>query len=525
MAKVMEAVDVVVVGSGAAGSVFAAVLAESGKSVLVLERGRERKLSDLYSSQIWARRLKWASPHVADAGPDSIWFNFNAGHGFGGASMHHYAVWPRFHPEDFREHSLYGRSLDWPFEYSELRPFYDEIQSDVGMSGDATKEVWRPPGDPYPLPPVLVSNHGKVLARGFDALKMRTSPIPMAVLSQPYKGRPACLWDGWCDAGCPIGALANPLVVYLPRAQKAGARLQGNSHVTRVLMDKTGKRATGVEYYTSAGEAVIQPASAVVLSAFTIENSRILLNSGNGDHPNGLANSSGLLGRYLMVHPAVSIYGMFSDDMQNYLGATGGQLFCQDDYGKKSDPGGAFGSRQWEIGLMLKPNDLLGVAMSRADIFGDDLHKFMEQGSRHMGSMVGVCEDEPLRENRIERATDKDKFGMPLARAVYQASPEGKKLWGTACKQGVDIFKAAGAHDAWHGPQAGQHIMGGTIMGNDPATSVLNANAQSHDVANVFVGGPGVFPTSSSVNSTFTAHAVALKSARFMAAHWGNLKM
>jgi len=377
---------------------------------LVLERGRERKLSDLYSSQIWARRLKWASPHVADAGPDSIWFNFNAGHGFGGASMHHYAVWPRFHPEDFREHSLYGRSLDWPFEYSELRPFYDEVQRDVGMSGDATKEVWRPPGDPYPLPPVLVSNHGKVLARGFDALKMRTSPIPMAVLSQPYKGRPACLWDGWCDAGCPIGALANPLVVYLPRAQKAGARLQGNSHVTRVLMDKTGKRATGVEYYTSAGEAVIQPASAVVLSAFTIENSRILLNSGNGDHPNGLANSSGLLGRYLMVHPAVSIYGMFSDDMQNYLGATGGQLFCQDDYGKKSDPGGAFGSRQWEIGLMLKPNDLLGVAMSRADIFGDDLHKFMEQGSRHMGSMVGVCEDEPLRENRIERAADKEKI-------------------------------------------------------------------------------------------------------------------
>ena len=116
MAKVMEPVDAVVVGTGAAGSLFAAVLAEAGKDVLVLERGAPRKLTDLYSSQTWARRLKWASPPVVEKGPDSIWFNFNAGHGYGGAAIHHYAVWPRFHEEDFTEKSQYGRSLDWPFE-------------------------------------------------------------------------------------------------------------------------------------------------------------------------------------------------------------------------------------------------------------------------------------------------------------------------------------------------------------------------------------------------------------------------
>jgi choline dehydrogenase-like flavoprotein len=300
MAKPNEAVDVVVVGSGAAGSVYAAVLAEAGKSVLVLEKGPARKMSDLYSSQIWARRLKWASPQVIEAGPDSTWFNFNAGHGYGGAAIHHYAVWPRLHAEDFREKTQFGRAHDWPFEYDALRPYYDQVQRDVGMSGDAAKEVWRPPGDPYPLPPVLVTNHGQVLARGFEKLNMRTAPIPMAVLSQPYQGRPACLWDGWCDAGCPIGALANPLAVYLPRAIKAGARLQADAQVTRILTDGPGNKVTGVEYCTKSGERMVQRASAVVLCAFTVENSRILLNSANTAHPEGVANRSGAVGRYLM---------------------------------------------------------------------------------------------------------------------------------------------------------------------------------------------------------------------------------
>jgi choline dehydrogenase-like flavoprotein len=520
MAKVLESVDVVVVGSGAAGSVFAATLAEAGKSVVVLERGVARKLTDLYSSQIWARRLKWGSPHVAEDGPDSIWYNFNAGHGYGGAAIHHYAVWPRYHEEDFRVRTVYGRSLDWPFEYADLRPYYDQVQREVGISGDAQKEVWRPPGDPYPMPPVLVTNHGRVLARGFEAMKIRTSPIPMAVITTPYQGRQPCIWDGWCDAGCPIGALANPLAVYLPRAQKAGAKLVPHAHVTRVQTDKSGATATGVEYYDAQGEQIIQPAKAVVLCAFTVENSRILLNSRTDRHPNGLANSSGVLGSYVMTHPAVMINGMFKEDMQNYMGATGGQIFSQDAFAKKGDPNGAFGSRQWEIGLVLKPNDLLGIAMARPDIFGEDLHRFIKEGARSMGSMVGVCEDQPMRENRIRLSDEKDKFGVPLVRVTYKTSPDGKKLWQAAGEEGVKVFKAAGAQEAWHGPQGGHHVMGGTVMGKDRSASVLNAHAQSHDVKNLFVGGPGVFPTSSSANSTFTVHAVALKAARYMISTW-----
>ena len=519
----LEPVDVVVVGSGAAGSVYAATLAESGKDVVVLERGQERKLTDLYSSQTWARRLKWGSPYLVEDGGDTIWYNFNAGHGYGGAAIHHFAVWPRFHEEDFRANSLYGHSLDWPFEYSDLRPYYDRIQADVGMSGDAELEIWRPPGDPYPLPPALISNHGRVIGRGFEAMGMHTSPMPMALLSAPYKGRAPCIWDGWCDAGCPIGALANPLVVYIPRAVAAGCRLQPNAHVTRVLMDDTGQRATGVEYYTPEGEQMVQPADAVVLCAFTVENVRILLNSQNSQHPDGVGNSSGTLGRYLMSHPAVLVFGMFDEDMQNYWGATGGQVFCQDRFDKQGSPNGAYGSRQWEIGLAVKPNDLLGIGMSRPDLFGNDLHDFMGQAARSLGVMASVCEDEALYENRIGLADEADQFGLPLARATYTVSDSGLQLFEDSRTEGVAVMEAAGAAAAWTGPRGGQHIMGGTIMGNDPAASVLNGNAQCHDASNVFVGGPSVFPSSSCANSTYTAHAVAMKSAQFMADNWGNL--
>ena len=514
-----DKVDVVIVGSGAAGSVYGAILAEGGKGVLVLEKGPARKLGDLYSSQIWARRLKWGAPHVIEEGKNSIWFNFNAGHGFGGASIHHYGVWPRYHPEDFKEKSLFGKSLDWPFDYDVLRPYYDQVQLDVGISGDAELEKWRPEGEPYPLPPIRITEHGRTIAKGFEAMGMHTSPIPIAVLSETYKGREACIWDGWCDAGCPTGALANPLVTYLPRATAKGVKMRAGCYVTRVMTDQAGQKATGVEYYDQAGERHFEPADMIILSAFAIENPRILLNSATDKHPNGLANSSGLLGKYLMSHPAVSIYGLFDHDMENYIGATGGQLFNQDHFDKNSTPG-VFGSRQWEMGLALKPNDLLGIAMSRPDIYGAELDEFMKQGAMGMGSMVGVCEELPDMENRVELSSQKDKFGFPLARVVHTTGKDGTALLLQTMKEGVEIFKAAGAKEAWHGPQGGQHLMGGAIMGETAESSVTDKNSHTHDIPNLVVGGSSVFPTSSCVNSTFTIHAVAMKSAKHILENW-----
>ncbi|MDH5172487.1 MAG: GMC family oxidoreductase [Gammaproteobacteria bacterium] len=507
-----DSFDVVIVGSGAAGSVIAAQAARAGKRTLLLEAGPARQLSDLASSQLWARKLKWAGAPVGEEGNLRIGHVFNAGWGSGGSALHHYAVWPRLHENDFKVKSQYGRGMDWPLEYRDLRPYYDRIQAEVGLSGDARAEKWRPPGDDYPMAPLPVFAQGRVIGKGFAALGMATAPIPLAVNSTPYKGRKACLYDGWCDAGCPIGALANPLVTYLAWALEAGAELRNNATVTRVLHDSSGRKATGVEYCDAAGNRHRVNAGTVVLAAFAVQNARLLLASASDRYPRGLANSNDLVGRFLMTHPAHYIYGLFAEETQPHLGPTGGQLISHDRYPDKAK-GQAYGSYQWIIATAAKPNDLLGMANTRPDIYGPALDPFMRRAAKHFGNMVFVGEDLPLEENRITLGAAKDEYGVPLAKTVHNVTAPTDALCEQALAEGKAVFKAAGADEPWNGPRFGMHIFGGTVMGADPKTSVTDAFGRCHELDNLYVAGPGVFPGSGAVNPTFTIHALALRTA------------
>ena len=171
--------------------------------------------------------------------------------------------------------SRYDRGLDWPISYNDLAPYYDEVQAEAGIAGDAAAEVWRPPGAPYPMPPVPLFEQGKILAGGFEKLGMKVAPLPLAVTSTEYLGRAVCIWDGWCDAGCPIGALANPLTVYLPKAFAHGATIAHDTEVVKVLTDSTGQYATGVEVIEKDGTRTQLFADVVVLAAFAIQNPRL----------------------------------------------------------------------------------------------------------------------------------------------------------------------------------------------------------------------------------------------------------
>lgn len=453
-------------------------------------------------------------------GKDRFGHNMSTGWGFGGAALHHFAGWPRLHPEDFRSHTLYGRAFDWPIEYSELQPWYDRIQSEMVLSGDAVAEVWRPPGAPYPQPPLRTFRQGDVISRGFAKRGLRVAPAPLAILSQSIAGRKQCLYDGWCDAGCPIGALANPLVTHMPRAIAAGAHFEAHAVATRVLVDERS-RAHGVLWRDSAGHEQTQRADLVVLAASTVQNVRLLLASANRQNPTGIGNRSGLIGQGFSCHTVASVYGVFDEALDNFLGVTAGQLICQEGYGKQArGPSGAFGSHQWGIAPALKPNDLLGIANTRSDLYGAALANFIIRDGPRIGTMSAVCETLPSSERRIELSDERDAYGVPLARIVNVFDRDAVGLYEDVAREGREVLSAAGAKTVWNGIMASTHALGGTLMGSDAVHSVCDSFGRAHDVPNLFIAGGSLFPTAGGGSPTFTLYALADRATDHALAHW-----
>ena len=509
--------EVAIVGAGAAGSYLARRFASAGKKVHVFEAGPPWQERDLVSSQIWARRLRWSGEAVDVAGSHRYAFNFNAGWGFGGAALHHYGLWPRMHEADFTMASDHGRGFDWPLRYDDLRPYYDAIQAEVGMSGDAAQEPWRPPGEPYPLPPLKTLTQAEVIKRGFDQLGLAVAPAPLAVLSEPYKNRAACIYDGWCDAGCPINALWNPLVFDIPEAKKHGAVFVSHAPVTRIVSE--GERITGLQFVDKAGVTNTVRASQVILAGSVVNNPALLLNSATEKFPDGLANRSGTVGQYFMTHVITGIYGFFAEETEPHLGLSGAQYISHDDY-EKQRTDGPFGSMQWSLAPSMKPNDLAGLATTRVDLFGAELEQFMQRAAKHLANMVCFLEELPRADNRVELSDSRDRFGNRRARVVHGFDQTTLALYEYAKAQGLKIFAAAGATDSWAGGANQAHMMGGTIMGSDPTASVADAYGRCHDHANLWLAGSGLFPTAAAVNPTFTLYALAARTADHLLAHW-----
>ena len=379
-------------------------------------------------------------------------------------------------------------------------------------------------GDPYPMPPMKTFRNGDIWLKGFEAVGIKMVPAAVGMNSVEYKGRAACIYDGWCHVGCPIGALANPLVTYLGDAKRAGAEVRAHATVTRVLTNAQGTRVTGVEYYDQKREKQVQEASVVVLAAWAAQNPRLMLNSVTDKHPNGIGNANGLVGKYIQTHFSSGTLAIFDEDVENHMGTTGAQYMSYDRYSKTAHKG-AFGSSFIVAGTAIKTSDLGGFANARLDLFGPELADFMKRAKRGFTRIGAFGEEMPNIENRIELASDKDEFGMPLGRIIHSYDDEVPKLWEANFAEGLAIAKAAGAKEMWSGrgniPTI--HLMGGTIMGTSAANSVVNSFGQTHEIPNLYMAGPGIFTTSGASNPTYTIFALSLRGAEQLVSTWSTV--
>jgi len=509
-----ESPDVLVVGAGACGSLVAKELAERGFSVVVLEAGKRfDPAADLQNTEANASKIMWTEPRVY-TGKDAI--IPKAGVGVGGGTLVWLGVAPRFHPADFRTYATEGVGADWPISYDDLRPYYEKVEREFGVAG----ECGPFPPEPYelPMPPHRMNWHAQVLARGARKLGAHPFAPPMGINSVNYDGRPACIYCGWCGSGCPTGAKATASATYLAKAEQRGARVISEAFVRRVNYDATSGRVTGVDYLDGQRNEHRLNAKLVVLAAHALETPRLLLLSANSTFPNGLANSSGLVGRNFMSHPTWQVFGTFDEPINAFKGMQMGHVMVQDYY--KPDRRHNYARGYVLISYMMTP---ITYANLSGSFYGAEFKEFLHDYA-HTAAWWAHAEGLPHEQNTITLDPElTDARGLPVARVTYEWGENDLKLSTAARDMAAEMMSASGARQVRIGLNYGAHAMGSCRMGHDPKTSIVNENGRSHDIKNLFIADTSVFVTGAGVNPTLTAMAIASRSSEHIAAQRGDL--
>ena len=555
-----EKTDVVIVGMGAVGGILAAELGKAGMKVIGLERGPRLSTAD-FSGQDELRYFQrqdlrpnakrqpvtWRASANAAAKPLPI---LNYGNQAGGGTVHYGAVSWRFHEDDFRVRSQtiqrYGSSaipkdsslIDWPLTYADLEPFYDRAEYELGVSGKAGNLEGRkieggnifeaPRRREYPLPPLLADQSGLIFEEGAHKLGHHPFSTPRAILSQSYHGRPSCTYCGFCQAfGCHVGANSSILVTKLPEADPTGNfKLLTGTMCFRVNSDNSG-RVTGVSYYGPDGSTNTIEAELVILATFIYDNTRLLLVSKTRKFPNGLANSSGQLGKHLMAHITPRVFATFEDRFVNIYMGPNAQKHSLDDFNADNfDHSGLKFIRGGQISV--SPADLeggpIGAAMSMnpppgIPRWGAAYRDFLAKYFARYAAVIAQTENLPYADQTIDLdPTVRDQWGLPAPRLTYDwRRPNELARIEFLTGKLEQLAAAMGATRYWRSPMGagapGAHHEGGTRMGDNPKTSVVNRYGQSWDIPNLFIIGSSTFPTMSGFNPTLTIQALAYMSA------------
>ena len=548
--------DAIVVGSGAGGGVAAAVLAEAGKSVLLLERGRSLSFAAVGRDHLRNQRMPVyghnagpdieGNPRTLD--PDS--FPIPVGRALGnlrllqphepgyqnnaacvGSGTRVYAgqAW-RFMPQDFRMAREYGvpegSSLaDWPIRYEDLAPYYQKVEWEIGICGDHQTMTHLPAYEkPYPMPALPLPHKSGVHKRGLDVLGWRTMRVPRLINSVPYNERPGCIHCQQCVGfACPVEAKNGSHNTTVPRALRSGKCTLRAEVMARQLACSDGGRITGVTYIDAEGQEHTCTADVIVLSCGAVETARLLLNSATSREPTGIGNASDQVGRHLQGHYYSGAVGLFPDIMWDGVGPGCSIATSQFNHDNDGIVGGGFlGDEDIVTPVTLwkrhYPPD--------APRWGIEAKRYMRDNFRRISDVIGPTQEIPSPDARVTiNPAVKDRYGIPVAHLSGATHPETVRTAAFMHERAKEWLWASGAIKVWgQAPprylSGGQHQAGTCRMGEDPASSVVDPLCRVHSQDNLFIADGSPHVTNGGFNPVETIMALAWRTAENIVKDW-----
>ena len=516
--------EVLIIGAGLSGAVAALHLAKAGIAVTCLEQGQWNDPEDYPGNkadfELQAMGAWHANPNIRNADADYAILDDTSDikpmlyNGVGGSTILYSAHWMRFLPGDFCVRSLDGVGEDWPISYQDLAPYYDMNDADFGVSGVAGDPAY-PDRPEYPMPPLPIQPWGERVAAAHHRLGWHWWPGSNAIASQPYRNRRPCVQRSTCRAGCNEGAKGTVDRTHWPEALASGAQLITGANVSRILLDNKGL-ACGALYTDQHGETRSVKAQLVLLASHAIGSARLLLKSATPACPDGLANSSGQVGRNLMMHPLCRIVGFFDEPMMSWQGHWGQNIYSLEFAETRTEHDFVRGAK-WNLSPSGGPLTAALYPLDEARCWGKDLHRRIDKWLGRSAVWGITAEDLPDSKNRLTLDHDsRDADGDPNIRLHYKVSENSRRMLDFMADRAVDSFTEAGAYETSARrlvTDNGWHALGSCRMGSDPQTSVVDKWLRCHDVENLYIVDGSVFVTSSSVNPAATIAALARRTA------------
>lgn len=542
-AKKPDPVDVVIVGAGASGATAAKVLAEAGLKVVGLDRGPWLKPEKDYSGdelKFVNRDFLWPDPKLKprtvreDANSPTELFPFSPLPQLVGGGTVHWAGWvPRPTESDFKLKSIHGTVagtslVDWPFDYAELEPYLSKVEWEFGVTGlDGADRNAAPRSTKFPSKPLDPTRFGMKFYEGCNALGINGFPLPHAMVTHNHKGRNAINYTGfWNQYGDPSGSRSNAATTFIPEALATGNYdLRPDCYVVRVTTNAKGE-AKGVVYIDEDGNEVEQEARIVILGLGAIESTRILMLSKSPQFPDGLANSSGQLGKNATFHEYLFAVGLFDKEVDAPLDGFAGHYISGGsmDFYETDEKRGHIGGCIIAASQVCHP---INWNFPGRPLWGQSAKDADRDFYRHAMKIGLILHDLPVETNTVDLdPTVRDAWGVPVARITHKPHPNDIHMGKWQVDKNMEILDAAGASktipvylERSTGNTCHQH--GTARMGKDPSTSVLNEWCEAHDVPGLYVVDGSCFPTALGVNPTLTIMAVAWRACEHLAQQRG----